>query len=80
MSSAIIGATASQLLSGMQAGQYTAVDVATAFLDRIQTHDEQIKAFLHVDRSETLRQARGRRKKASPGAAAGPPGRTSRRA
>ncbi len=57
MSSAIIGATASQLLSGMDAGDWTAVDVATAFLDQIQTHDDRIKAFLHVDRAEALRQA-----------------------
>ena len=63
MSSAIIGATASQLLSGMQAGQYSAVDVATAFLDRIQAHDERIKAFLHVDRAATLRQAEAVEKK-----------------
>ncbi len=63
MSSAIIGATASQLLSGMQAGQYSAVDVATAFLDQIQTHDEQVKAFLHVNRVETLRQAEAVEKK-----------------
>ncbi|HEX4070952.1 MAG TPA: Asp-tRNA(Asn)/Glu-tRNA(Gln) amidotransferase subunit GatA, partial [Planctomycetaceae bacterium] len=63
MSSAIIGATASQLLSGMQAGQYSAVDVATAFLDQIQTHDERIKAFLHVNRAETLRQAEAVEKK-----------------
>jgi aspartyl-tRNA(Asn)/glutamyl-tRNA(Gln) amidotransferase subunit A len=63
MSSAIIGATASQLLSGMQAGQFTAVDVATAFLDQIQAHDEQIKAFLHVSRAETLRHAESVEKK-----------------
>jgi aspartyl-tRNA(Asn)/glutamyl-tRNA(Gln) amidotransferase subunit A len=67
MSSAIIGATASQLLSGMQAGEFTAVDVATAFLDRIQAHDEQIKAFLHVDRAETLRQAEAVQKKRQQG-------------
>jgi aspartyl-tRNA(Asn)/glutamyl-tRNA(Gln) amidotransferase subunit A len=57
MSSAITSTTASQLLSGMAAGDWTAVDVATAFLDQIQAHDEQIKAFLRVDRADALRQA-----------------------
>jgi aspartyl-tRNA(Asn)/glutamyl-tRNA(Gln) amidotransferase subunit A len=57
MSSAIIGATAPQLLSGMESGDWTAVDVTTAFLGQIQDHDDRIKAFLHVDRADVIRQA-----------------------
>lgn len=57
MSSAIIGADASQLLSGMEAGRWSAVEVATAFLDQIKAHDDTIRAFLHVDAEGALRQA-----------------------
>ena len=69
MSSAIPEATASQLLSKQEAGEWTAVEIATAFLDRIKEHDERIKAFLHVDRAAALRQAESvdqKRKKGQP--------------
>jgi aspartyl-tRNA(Asn)/glutamyl-tRNA(Gln) amidotransferase subunit A len=53
----IVDASASQLLSAMASGKSSAVDVARAFLDRIETHDSKIGAFLHVDRDGALKQA-----------------------
>src|SRR5579885_3656831 len=50
-------ATAATLLDAIAARQSSAVDVATAFLDRIAAHDKQIGAFLHVDREGALKQA-----------------------
>ncbi len=50
-------ATAATLLDALAARQSSAVDVATAFLDRIAAHDEQIGAFLHVDREGAIKQA-----------------------
>jgi aspartyl-tRNA(Asn)/glutamyl-tRNA(Gln) amidotransferase subunit A len=57
MSTPILAATVSQLVSGLNASDWSAVDVATACLDQIARHDGQIQAFLHVDRAEALRQA-----------------------
>jgi aspartyl-tRNA(Asn)/glutamyl-tRNA(Gln) amidotransferase subunit A len=53
----IVHASASQLLSAMASGKLSAVDVARAFLDQIETHDSKIAAFLHVDREGALLQA-----------------------
>ncbi len=50
-------ATAATLLDAIAARQSSAVDVTTAFLDRIAAHDKQIGAFLHVDREGALKQA-----------------------
>ena len=36
-----------------------AADVTAAFLDRIESHDGDLHAFLHVDRQTALKQARG---------------------
>ena len=65
MSSAIIGATASQLLSGMQAGQYSAVDVADGFSrpDRTPTTSDQGLPARRPCGNPAA--SRGRRKKAS---------------
>jgi aspartyl-tRNA(Asn)/glutamyl-tRNA(Gln) amidotransferase subunit A len=52
-----VDASASQLLSAMVSGKVSAVDVARAFLDQIETHDGKIAAFLHVDRDGALQQA-----------------------
>ncbi len=51
------GATTSELLERMERGDLTAVEVATASLDAIRARDEKLKAFLHVDRDDALRQA-----------------------
>ena len=53
----IVDASASQLLSAMASGKLSAVDVARALLDHIETHDSKIGAFLHVDRDGALKQA-----------------------
>jgi aspartyl-tRNA(Asn)/glutamyl-tRNA(Gln) amidotransferase subunit A len=53
----IVDASASQLLSAMASGKLSAVDVARAFLDQIETHDGKIGAFLHVDHDGALKQA-----------------------
>ena len=55
--SAIVRKTASQLLAALAAGESSAVDVATAFLDQIAAHDDSIRAFLKVDRGAALEQA-----------------------
>src|ERR1700749_4456652 len=55
--SAILGKTASQLLAGLAAREWSAVELTTAFLQQIATHDDAIKAFLKVDRKGALRQA-----------------------
>ena len=53
----LCGRTAPELLATMAAGEATAVEVATAFLDRIAARDGAVHAFLHVDRDATLEQA-----------------------
>jgi aspartyl-tRNA(Asn)/glutamyl-tRNA(Gln) amidotransferase subunit A len=53
----IIGASASQLLSAMSAGELSAVEVVRACLDRIKGHDGTIGAFLYVDEEGALEAA-----------------------
>jgi aspartyl-tRNA(Asn)/glutamyl-tRNA(Gln) amidotransferase subunit A len=53
----IIGATTIQLLDAMASGKSSAVEVANAFLNRIEARDKQIRAFLCVDREGALKQA-----------------------
>jgi aspartyl-tRNA(Asn)/glutamyl-tRNA(Gln) amidotransferase subunit A len=53
----ILGASTSQLLAAMASGEFSAVDLVSACLDQITAHDQQIRAFLHVDRDGVLEQA-----------------------
>jgi aspartyl-tRNA(Asn)/glutamyl-tRNA(Gln) amidotransferase subunit A len=53
----ILGASASQLLAALAAGELSAVALATECLDRIGQLDGTIGAFLHVDRDGALEQA-----------------------
>ena len=53
----ISGATAVELLARMERGDLSSAEITGAFLDRIQSHDEQIGAFLFVDRDAALGQA-----------------------
>ncbi len=53
----IPGATTSELLSRMERGDLSAVEVTQAYLDVIGSHDEQVGAFLSVDREFALEQA-----------------------
>lgn len=73
----VIGKSATELRRRMQSGECTAVDVATAHLDRIAEVDSQVGAYLHVDRDGAIAQAEeiDRRKSRgdSPGLLAGLP-------
>ena len=53
----LTAANAGQLLSLMECGDASAVDVTQACLDRIAAHDDQIGAFIHVDATHALAQA-----------------------
>jgi aspartyl-tRNA(Asn)/glutamyl-tRNA(Gln) amidotransferase subunit A len=50
--------TARELLGLMASGQLTAVEATQAYLDQIARHDATVGAFLRVDRSGALEQAR----------------------
>jgi len=49
--------TASELLSHMDRGELSAVEVVTAFLDTIRQREPRVRAFLHVDEAGALAQA-----------------------
>ncbi|MFP6692375.1 MAG: Asp-tRNA(Asn)/Glu-tRNA(Gln) amidotransferase subunit GatA [Pirellulales bacterium] len=44
----IIHMSATELLARLEAGELTSVEVVHAFLDQIESHDAEIKAFIHV--------------------------------
>jgi len=50
--------TAADLAAAVTAGEVSAVEVATAHLDRIAAVDTKVKAFLHVNADDALAQAR----------------------
>lgn len=52
-----IGATTGDLLSRLQSGALTSVELTTAYLDQISKLDPQVGAFLTVDRESTLERA-----------------------
>jgi len=54
----IVGATAAELLARMERGDTNSEEVTTAYLDVIAAHDEDVKAFVHVDREAALDAAR----------------------
>ena len=54
----VVSLTAAELGSAIKAGEMTSEEVTTAYLDRIEAVDGQIKAFLHVRRETALDQAR----------------------
>jgi aspartyl-tRNA(Asn)/glutamyl-tRNA(Gln) amidotransferase subunit A len=49
--------TASELVRQLAKGEITSVEVTQSYLDRIEQHDGQVKAFLRVDPSAALAQA-----------------------
>ncbi|MFO1022309.1 MAG: amidase family protein, partial [Planctomycetales bacterium] len=49
--------TTGEILAQQAQGKISAVETATAFLDRIEKHDNRVKAFVHVDRARALQQA-----------------------
>jgi aspartyl-tRNA(Asn)/glutamyl-tRNA(Gln) amidotransferase subunit A len=64
--------TAAQLAGLISSGEASAVEVATAHLDRIAAVDERVHAFLHVDREGALAAARQVDEQRGTGAALGP--------
>ncbi len=77
MSIAITAQSAGELLDRLQQRELSAVEVAQAFLDRIETHDSHINAFLSVDAESVIGQAKrvdSKREKGEPlGSLAGLP-------
>ena len=73
----IIGATTGELLSRLERGELTSVELTTAYLDRIAQQDDRVAAFLTVNGDEALQQAadvdRRRQSKQPLGALAGIP-------
>ena len=53
----IIGATTGELLSRLEKGELTSVQLTTAYLDRIQQVDDRVAAFITVNGDEALQQA-----------------------
>jgi aspartyl-tRNA(Asn)/glutamyl-tRNA(Gln) amidotransferase subunit A len=64
--------SARELASLIASGEASAVEVATAHLDRITAVDEKVRAFLHVDRAGALRAAQSVDEKRSRGETLGP--------
>ncbi|ROR95597.1 aspartyl/glutamyl-tRNA(Asn/Gln) amidotransferase subunit A [Salana multivorans] len=58
LTSSLTRRTAADLAALLRAGDVSAVEVATAHLDRIEAVEPAVHAFLHVDREDTLAQAR----------------------
>ncbi|MBX9677188.1 MAG: Asp-tRNA(Asn)/Glu-tRNA(Gln) amidotransferase subunit GatA [Gemmataceae bacterium] len=54
----MIQLTAHELRRLQETGQANAESIARAFLDAVRRHDGQVKAFLHLDEDEVLRQAK----------------------
>src|SRR5690349_3065843 len=50
--------SATELLQAIRQGEATSEAVTSAFLDSIRAREPQIQAFLHVDESTALEQAR----------------------
>ncbi len=73
----LVEKSAAELLASLREGQLSAVEVATAFLDRIESLDGSVHAFIRVDRQSALQQAERideRRRRGEPlGALAGLP-------
>ncbi|PRY02127.1 Asp-tRNA(Asn)/Glu-tRNA(Gln) amidotransferase subunit GatA [Allonocardiopsis opalescens] len=57
-SSELTHRTAAELAAAIASGEVSAVEVASAHLDRISAVDDRVRAFLHVDVEGALNQAR----------------------
>ena len=53
----LVDLTAAELLGQLSSGRLTSVEVARAYLDRIERLDGKVRAFLRVDREAALAQA-----------------------
>jgi aspartyl-tRNA(Asn)/glutamyl-tRNA(Gln) amidotransferase subunit A len=56
--SELINKSATELAAAVAAGEASAVDIASAHLDRIAAVDDKVQAFLHVAADDALAQAR----------------------
>ena len=50
--------TAAELIDFLRAKKVSSVELTTAYLDQIKSHDDKIQAFLHVDRDAALAAAK----------------------
>ena len=50
--------TATELSQDLQAGKISSVEITQAMIDRIDAVDGQVHAFLHIDKEDTLAQAK----------------------
>ncbi len=66
--------TATELLAELRQGSATAVDVTSAYLDRIQRFDARLGAFLRVNQDDALAQAESVDRRRSAGQSIGPLG------
>ena len=57
VSTDLTSGTAADLAQRLAAGELTAAEVATAYLDRIEAEDGELGSYLHVDREAALQQA-----------------------
>jgi aspartyl-tRNA(Asn)/glutamyl-tRNA(Gln) amidotransferase subunit A len=69
---AMIESTACELLTALGKGDVTAEDLTGHFLRAIRQRDERVKAFLHVDETDALAQARKVDEKRKRGTKLGP--------
>jgi len=53
----LIHSTATVLLKGLRAGEYTSVELAQAYLEQIEKYDSSVRSFLRVDREDVLTRA-----------------------
>jgi aspartyl-tRNA(Asn)/glutamyl-tRNA(Gln) amidotransferase subunit A len=53
----ITGAMSAELLAGMECGDVSCAEVTAAFLDQIEARDQELRAFLFVDRDGALARA-----------------------
>ncbi|HEU5419268.1 MAG TPA: Asp-tRNA(Asn)/Glu-tRNA(Gln) amidotransferase subunit GatA [Streptosporangiaceae bacterium] len=68
----LIGLTAAQIAAAVAAGEVSAVEVATAHLDRVAAVDPQVHAFLHVAAEQALAAARAVDERRAAGEPLGP--------
>ncbi len=50
----LIDLTATEIVERLRAGELTSVEVTSEYLNRINTHDGQVRAFLHLDPERAL--------------------------
>ncbi len=53
----LIDATTEELLGKLNSGELSSRELTTAYLDRIEAVDPQVKAFVHVDRTKAIADA-----------------------